>query len=302
MAWAYEASNPVAWANIYFSPIVQNALGEYIVYVGGYNIAEFYEYNLRTDVWRRLADPPVALYSALALSPDGTRLATVGHHGRYLYIYNIAGDFWTTSSIAPHIPAGTILYLHIPVWLDDDTVWVMVSGFVGVWRGKVYRYVVSTDTWTQFGNFIQVTYQNGYCMSINTPGTNLYVGYVGNVSWGGLRYNIATDAYVFFNAGADNGLRWYRSADRNAKLWTWDIVGGAGLGRSLYYDCDTEAYHPNTIFIPDPYQDDYAHLPCGVFGTEHIIAQHRLVEPRNLCWNTFVVPPYVQTDPATEIT
>jgi len=300
MPWVYEASNPVAWANIYFSPIVQNAHGEYIVYVGGYNIAEFYEYNLRTDVWRRLADPPVAIYSALALSPDGTRLATVGLHGRYLYIYNIATDSWTTSSIAPHIPAGTVLYLHICVWTDNDTIWVNAEGFIGVLRLKIYRYVVSTDTWIQFPNFIAPTYMNGSCMSVNSAGAALFIGHIGAGVWGGLRYTIATDAYNLFFAGADTGWRWYRSADRNARLWLWDrVITDVG---SKYYDCDTEANHPNIIFPTDPERNDSDALTCGVFGTEHIIAQHRLLEPRNRAWNTFVVPPYAQTDPATEVT
>jgi len=298
MAWVYEASNPVAWTEIHFSPITS----EYIVYVGGYNIAQFYEYNLRTDVWRRLADPPAALDCALALSPDGTRLAAVGFHGRYLYIYNIASNSWTTSSIAPHIPTGTMLYLIIPVWLDDDTIWVNINGYIGVWRMKIYRYVVSTDTWTQFPNFIAVTYMNGHCMSINTAGTNLYVGYIGANVWGVLRYTIATDTYFLLNDGADTGWRFFGSADRNARLWLWDKVLGAFWGQIRYYDCDTEANHPNLIFIPDPYQNDSDALTCGVFGIEHIIAQHRLAEPKNLAWNTFVVPPYVQTDPATEIT
>ena len=298
MTWVYGASNPAAWTTVHFSPIIRDSMLDYVVYVGGYNIAEFYKYHLRTDVWERLADPPVALYSALDLSPDGTKLATVGFHGRYVYIYDIATDTWTTSVIAPHIPAGTMLYLHIPFWLDDDTIWVMTSGYIGVWRGRLYRYVVSTGTWTQFANFINPTYQNGKSMSINTLGTNLYVGYIGAGTWGYLRYVIATDTYVLLNAGADNGYRFYGSSDRNARLW----AHSAGLPNTArYYNCDTETLS-GAAFIADPLQDDAVAITCGLYGTEHIIAQHMLAEPKNRIWNTFISLPYIQTDPATGVT
>ena len=175
MAWENEANWPEAWDSIYFSPIVVSG-GHHIVYAGGYDVRKFYSYNITTDTWTELAAPPVSIYNPIAMSPNGTKLVASGLWDKSLRIYDIAGNSWS-SSLAPYtVPGGVKLYLLTFVWADDDTVWCEVQGYDGgSWYIKIFRYVVSTNTWTQFPNFELQTYGNGTCMSINTAGTILYV-------------------------------------------------------------------------------------------------------------------------------
>jgi len=292
--WVSEANWPEAWTTIYFSPMVVSG-SNHIVYVGGQDVQKFYSYNLDTDTWTELTAPPISLYGSIAMSPNGAKLVAVGLQSKTLRIYDIVGNSWASSSAAPNITGGAAnLYLHTFVWADDnDTIWCEVQGYSGAyWRAKIYNYVVSTDTWTQYTNYEQQTYQNGYCMSINTAGTVLYVGHVGANIYSGLKYVIATDTYSLFSIGSTYSF--YFAGDRAARLWIW----AAGVGIK-YYDCDVEAAS-DVIFPVDAGRDKTSDLTAGLYGVVGIIAHHVTTEPKNRSY-LIITSPTVTTNAATSV-
>ncbi|MBA7513517.1 hypothetical protein ES705_05549 [subsurface metagenome] len=232
--WEFEAPRPYASADIYFSPIVKNGIGQFIVYIAlGYDTQYFYRYNITTKQWHRLADSPAPLYhSALSLSPDGSKLVGVGVNDKYLYIYDIEGNSWTTSPAAPQIDAGDIDGIVATVWTDDDTIWCQVRKVPKV---KCFKYTVSTSTWSDFPNDISPNQNDGFAMAVNSAGTILYVSNIGAAQENFLKYTIATDNY---NVGGTFGGSWepIRCGDRGARLW---ILVAAG-DQHQYWNCDTD--------------------------------------------------------------
>ncbi|MBA7562324.1 hypothetical protein ES708_03976 [subsurface metagenome] len=229
--WDFEAPRPQTSSDIIFSPIIKNEVGQFIVYVAlAYDTQYFYRYNITTRQWHRLADSPAPLYlSLLSLSPDGSKLASAGVLDKYLYIYDIEGNYWTTSPAAPQIDSADVSIVPT-VWADDDTIWCTV---VKTPKMKCFKYVVSTTTWEQFTNSISPTRTTSVNMSINSAGTILYVGDVGEATFNFLKYTIATDNYdVTGNMGAVLPMR---SSDRNARLWRHGVGGNFS-----YWDCDAE--------------------------------------------------------------
>lgn len=300
MAWVDEANWPEAWTYIYFSPMVKSG-SDYIVYAGGYNVQKFYKYNITTNVWTELATPPGVIYGAISMSPDGTKLAAHAASGNVLFIYDISGNSWSTSSVAPNMTDGYTPQIWATVWALNDTVWCQVRGYTGVpgvYWVKCYRYVVSTDTWTQFTNYLDdPSINSGFSMSINTAGTALFVGNIGANNYSGLKYVIATDTYSTFSI--TSGWRFRGTIDRAAKLWIRHILTPGTLG-TRYWDCDTEAWG-DIIFPHDSEQAKTTWLTSGIYGTSYIIAHHKLSEPKNRSYRT-ITAPSVTTNPATEVT
>lgn len=300
MAWVSEAENPISIEyEACFSPIVKNDLGQYIVYWGDYPNKCLYRYNLNTNEWTELASPSVSLQIAIAMSPDGSRLAAPGYPSvNILNIYDIAGNSWSTSSAAPNID-GVGVRIGCCVWTDNDTVWCQVRAYIFFhWYVKVFKYVVSTDTWTQYTNSLSdPAVHIGHGMSINSEGTTLFVAHIGANYYSCIKYVIATDTYSTFSIGT-GGWRFYWNSDRTAKLWFWDALTSY-LG-TKYYDCDTEAVS-DIIFPHDSEKTKPGSILCGIYGVSYIIAQQMATEPKNRSYLK-VIAPTVTTDPATEIT
>jgi len=231
--WEFEAPRPHLSSDMYLSPVIKNEIDQFIVYAAfAYDSLRFYRYNITTKQWHRLADSPAFIYhNGLSLSPDGSKLAGVGINDKYLYIYDIEGNAWTTSPAAPQIDAADVGILPT-VWTDDDTIWCQVRKSPKV---KCFKYVVSTTTWTDFVNDISPNSTQGFGMSINSAGTILYVGDIGAASDNFLKYTIATDTYDV-TGSLGGGRAAMLASDRNARLW----VHSAAAGSFAYWNCDTD--------------------------------------------------------------
>lgn len=272
--WVFEANTPCGWTSVFFSPIVKNEIGQYIVYVGGDDVQRFYRYNLTTKQWHRLADPLVeALRSQLALSPDGTKLAVKGSlDGGYnfttLRIYDIETNSWSESAVAPEID-GYGCNMWATVWADTDTLWCMFGGSGS--RVKCFRYVVSTNTWTQFTNEITPAIAHPEAMGISPDLTTLYLGGCGSISDKVSKYVIATDTYTE-DAVSIGGNYFNRAADRH-KLWY-----GAVDSIAHYVDLSDESKH--TAILPaNPEGTKGSYIAAGIFETSVVIVHYRTTEP-----------------------
>ena len=311
MAWINEANWPEAWVEIYFSPIVKSG-SDYIVYATGYGVLKLYKYNLTTQTWTYLNTTPAQLYTAISLSPDGTKLAFHGVNTNRLYIYNIAGNSWTTSAAAPNFSVtGEVAEIQTTVWTDNDTIWCHIRGAASPYRNKCYKYVVSTNTWAQYTNVYALgPYNSSKNMSVNSAGTALFVGSVfdGTDRTKGFKYVIATDTYSLFllTGHGIGGYDYNVNSDRAARLWFIDALT-TYLG-TYYYNCDTEScedYSPGArIFPNDPLRDKISqNLACGIYATGYIIAWHKTTEPKNRSYLGTLPPssPSVTTNDATNV-
>jgi len=309
--WVNEASWPEAWPEdsdigIYFSPIAKSG-SEYIVYATGYGILKLYKYNLTTQTWTYLNTTPVQLYRLLSMSPDGTKLAGTGINSKYLYIYDIAGNSWTTSAAAPNLtPTGEAPRICGMSWADNDTIWCHINDMSGNLRHKAYKYVVSTDTWSQGVNQFSGTYASGEQLSLNTAKTAVFFGPAG---WGGggfdtlAKYTIATDTYTEFTFPFTNGYNFVR-CDPHGPFVLF-IDGLTSYDGYKKFNCDTEIWESGTVIFPDdkPIRNHSAvFLPAGLYDLVLIIAyHHKAAEPHDRSYFA-IVAPTTTTDPATLIT
>lgn len=299
MAWVAETADPQAWSQTCFSNIVIES-GDPVVYVSGYNIAKFYRYNLNTNVFTELTDPPAVLYVQLAVSPDGTKV--VGHalNGDRLYIYDISSPGWTTSAVAPDMTGGYTPQIWSIVWADDDTVWCQVRAHDGsVFRVKFYKYTVSTDTWTQYTNYATPAATNSCCLCISTDGARLYAGNCGATYYSTEKYTIATDTLA---AGPEIFLAHYFvwGADRH-KLW-WGpkrTTPAIHMTITRWVNPDTEVLEAD-VFSEYDAATKGSNLPVGVYGVTMCIAGFMTAAPENLS-ETLAVLATVTTDAASSI-
>lgn len=281
MAWVAEANAPEDWAIHAMSAIVRDA-GCFVVYVGGWNVQKFYKYNLDTDTWIELAVPPAVLYLSLSMSPDESKLAGHGVSGSYLYIYDITSGTWTTSSAAPTIPACNPTDIFGTVWADNDTIWCQVRGYnPSIPRDdvKFMKYTVSTDTWTQYPNFISPSVVISFCMCIRTDGTALYAGNLGAAYNYTTKYTIATDTYAS-GPTLPSAHYFILSADRH-KLW-W----GPHRSAPADHQTITRWINPDTEVLEGDVFTEYDNgnnptlLSAGVYGLLVCMADHRISNPK----------------------
>lgn len=286
MAWVAETANPQAWEQTCFSNIVKES-GLPVVYVGGYDIAKFYRYNLSTKVFTALADPPASLYGQLAVSPDGTKVVGHGLNGTVLYVYDISANSWTTS-------AGSGWQIQSMVWADNDTIWCHLRAIPNIMFAK---YTVSTDSWFWPANFVAVAVTNSQCMCISTDGARLYAGQCGATYHNSIRYIIATDTY---EDGPDIWFAYYFvfCADRH-KLWFGPSRALPVAHRTItrWVNPDTEVLEADVFPEYDPATKP-TNQPAGIYGKTICIAGFMLAPPENLSI-TFL--PAVTTNPATSI-
>jgi len=283
--WVFEANNPVGWSAPYFSPIVAMG-GSWVCYIGGYNLAKFYRYNLDTNAWTELANPPGVIWGGIAMSPDKTKMVAHLSNGSQLWIYTVGGG-WTTSAVAPLFRGLFATNIQSAVFLDNDTLWVHLRALDGAnQQTKCYRYVISTDTWTQYPNYKQLAYTNSQCICINTAGTVLYFGQCGADYTKSYKYTIATDTYA---EGPSLPAAHYfvTSADRG-RLWLGPKTGGF-VTMTKWVNPDTEVLESD-VFPAPPERDKVSNLSGGVHDLTVAIAAYHVAEPKNMSYTGEAAP------------
>ena len=286
-SWVSEANWVEAWSSIFFSPIVVSS-DQYIVYVGGYNVAKFYKYNIDSNSWTELAVPPGAIYGAIALSPNGTKLVAHAINGSVLFIYTIASNSWASSAAAPAIVGAEATEIQCVVWTDNDTIWCVVRNANGT-IVKCLKYVVSTDAWTQYTNSITTSIGNAQCMGINPAGTTLYFGQIA-FYYRSYKYVISTDTY---SVAVDLPSSYYYAfaSDQN-RLWHGADTATPGSETTRYIDLTDES-----VSAPFPANSGVtagvraANFPAGFYGTTEVIEHWDTSEPKNWSYITNPSPP-----------
>ncbi|MBU0847403.1 fibronectin type III domain-containing protein [Patescibacteria group bacterium] len=298
--WVAEANWPVAWTSIYFSPMAVES-GEFIVYAGGFEgtgtLKKFYKYNIDTNTWTELAVPPNYIASSISMSPDGSKLAAAISSYDILFIYDVGGNSWTSSAAAPAIGAVAVR-LQSFVWADNDTLWVCVDANVaGTWTVKCFKYVVSTDTWTQYTNLITPAVHNAYTIGISPDGTTLYFGNCGSYYYKASRYVIATDTYTEDVIHIASAHYFTRCSDRN-RLWYGANDPGPLAQIEGYIDLSDESAS-GVIFPDNASKTKPSNLTAGIYNGVSAIVYYCIDEPRN--WSYIEPLPAVTTNPATAL-
>jgi len=311
MPWRDETAYPVVpntiISSIYFSPIINSSV--YIVdwgTGGGGGVGELYLYNIQTHSYGvRLAAPTLSCQNCictLASSPDETRLAMISdRHGQPGYpvgqrieIYNIAGNSWTNSAVVPMQGGwGGVTEIMSLVWSDNDTIWAWLRNF-GSTITRCVQYIVSTDTWNVFANTLAAWAPRSN--AVNAAGTAIY-GLGGAARQNLCRYVIGTDTYTDLGSIGGN-LRAMYSYDQD-KLW-FAHTGGAATYRLGYVNIADLSVNTN-YFEEDTERSAGQPTSIGVGNNMSAVIANSLA---NTPWlrKAGGVLPWVQTDPATEVT
>ncbi len=297
MAWQAVADVPFApVTTIYFSQIIGV---EFYMIDRGFN---FYKCNLTTGVWTHLANPPFIgtnLYRSLAYRNGMLYCVDEGGGaqplGRRISWYNPATDTWASSA---QVPFAVSQFLRIAsfVFIDDDTIWAWIKRN-GMLRFKCVRYVISTDTWTEFANDTGVLAVNqARSAAINAAGTIVYCGEQGAAAGCYGSYIIATDTYAQSVSTGSN----YCFAHDPHRLWYFFPAPPIADRRYGYLDVETLTYHNDYWEAGPPSRTSMTSMGSDL----NAIVDHSqaLAGANPFVWWNGVIPPLAQTDPATGVT
>ena len=298
MAWAAQANIP--WAlvgGLYFSPIIDTEV--YIVDNG----QNFYRFNIGTQQYTALANVPFSglnCYRALRYRNGLLYCINEGGGaepiGRRISWYNPTTNVWASSS---QVPFGVSFFLNIKsfCFIDDDTIWAWVkrNGFI---RFKCVRYVISTDTWTEFANDTGVI-ANGVAQSaiMNAAGTQVFGVHMGLSSTRYGIYTIATDAYTY--SPVIGSIVWTQVGDP-LRFWFTEPAGGAPDTLTYGYLENDGVTEVHDYWAANAARAAGWYGSLGVSGLHAIIDQASGVNP--MTYFDGAIIPTVQTLPATEIT
>ena len=298
MAWQAVADVPfVPVGAVYFSQIIG---AEFYMIDRDFN---FYRCHIGTGVWTQLANPPFTgtnTYRPLVFRNGVLYCIDEGGGaeplGRRISWYNITTGAWASSS---QVPGGGLSWRNIKsfCFADDDTIWAWVkrNGFNQM---KCYRYVISTDTWTEFVNNTGVLAVNqARCAAINAAGTIVYCGEQGAAASCYGTYTIGTDAYA--QSGAYAGVN-YSWAHDPLRLWFFESGGLITDRRYGYFDIEALAYHDDYWLAGPPTRTSGGYLGSDLNA---IVDEAQTIAGANpMVWWDGAIVPTVQTLPATEVT
>ena len=259
--WTFEQGLPWTFTGtLYFSPITTDGI-VYVIDRG----TQFWKYNMGTKQWTKLASPNYSAencYRSLVLNgtdelwciSDG---AASEPSGRRLSRYVISTDTWADSSQAPNMTGAYTANIKSFVFSNTDTIWAWVRG-TGNTRFQVYRYVISTATWTVFTAETGVIGGTGRLAAINAAGTIIYGTDLGTGIWG---YTIATDAYASVIA-MQAGFAWTyanQPSGNDALLWYFR----SSNQRYGYRDIDAGTWNDD-VFVENTEKDASFAFQFGV--------------------------------------
>ncbi len=272
--WEFDAILPYTpgTEGHFFSPILENVLGQKYVYVVGYEADQFYLYNITTKQWHKKANLVTARsyynYRPLSINPSKTKLAAGDGAGTRIEIYDIASNTWTRSSAPPASIGGKT------VWVDDDTVWCANKAS----PLKCFRYVVSTDTWTSFANSQVAAQANPSAIACTPDMTTLYLGGCGSFYYTVIKYVIATDTYSEMSPQSNylgSQRRVLFCSDRVRIWYTYE-----GDYAVHYFQCSDETRHTNQ-FPASSQRDKPSNWSAGFEDLKSALVHWRSAEPRN---------------------
>ena len=235
--WQFELGVPwTIYGQLFFSPILGN-----IVYVIDRGKTNFWSYNLSTKTWTQLSNVGYVTATggsgwgeidrALAVSPDGTKLACVSdatnNHrgGKRIEVYTIATDTWVASSqvqnMDDEIPTSNPTVVAGLVWADEGTIWAWAAEAKTGLKdyARCIKYTISGDTFTIYSALLNggLTHSSPRSAAINAAGTIIYGTVMGATLRNWYKYTIATDSYAAGTILTDGyTFAWATSRD---KLW-----------------------------------------------------------------------------------
>ncbi|MBA7545851.1 hypothetical protein ES705_38229 [subsurface metagenome] len=181
-----------------------------------------------------------------------------------------------------------------------------------MFRGKCVKYVISSDTWTQYTNYLFILghhatvgptwYGRASCAAIKADGSVVYLGATGGAEetanyWTYGKYTVATDTYAARSALTTLSDEFIYAYDKD-KLWYYEAGGTCQQG---YVDTADDSENDDQ-FTENTDRDAGYGLYCGIKDDlSRIIAHARAAAPE-LISETTLVAPTVATDPATDIT
>ena len=294
MAWTAVADVPfVPVGALYFSQIIG---ADFYVIDRDFN---FYSCHIPTGVWTHLTNPPFVgtnVYRSLTYRngliyciDEGGGAEPVG---RRISWYDPSTTLWASSSQV----GGVGQYQNIKsfCFTDDDTIWAWVKRNAQL-RMKCVRYVISTDTWTEFANDTGVLASNqARCAAINAAGTIVYCGEQGAAAGCYGSYTIATDAYAQSAAHGGYVYCWAHDPER---LW-YATSGGVITDRRYgYFDIEAIAFHDDYWLAGPPSRTALSFLGSDLLT---IVDNVQTIAGANpMVWWDGAIGPTVQTDPAT---
>jgi len=197
-------------------------------YVPGEN-AEFWRYNISTDSWTQLGDPPIDPYwsASLAWTGGDEMYAIQGNGSGAFYSYTISTDDWTAETSFP--ASGVRRMGHSLVWPGSGNYVYLARGNQG---SDFARYDTATDEWTDLasipesmGNGTQISWGGRLKVFAATDNQGFYSYNIGTDLWS---TKAACPESLHFGAwmcyDEDESLFLARG-DTTTALWRYDIPG-----------------------------------------------------------------------------
>ncbi len=293
MAWVAQADIPWAMVGgLYFSPII--GADVYILDRG----QNFYRFNIGTQQYTALANAPFIgtnVFRTLRHRNGMLYCIDVGGgaepFGRRISWYNPATNTWASSS---QCPFAVFRGIKSFCFADDDTIWAWVKRNAVV-SYKCVRYVISTDTWTEFANDTgAIAFGVAHSAIMSNDGLRVFGVLMGLAPTRYGIYTIATDAYTY--SPVIGAIAWSTDGDP-LRLW---FTKYAGVNTRYGYLENDGVTVVNNYWPANAARAAGWSGTLGVSGLNAIIDQADGVNPMTY-FNGAIVPT-VQTLPATEIT
>lgn len=191
-----------------------------LYYTRGNGTANFYQYEIGTDVWSQLSNLPGTLRDGASLVSDGvnTLYATRGDGTNEFYSYDIGLDTWTdltsTDPVPQNIGSTSSQTQKVKAEYLNDSVWI-TTGYGDADAGDAigdffYRFDTTTGDWEYIPGVAEISdtgvnFNEGSDLT-SVNGTDLYAtAGTENLADNFWHYDILTDTWTALTGFADIG-------------------------------------------------------------------------------------------------
>jgi hypothetical protein len=264
MAWVEKALQPVP-TDRHSSATSGNFLytmgGE--AFNGSYFVTSTVQrYDTAANTWQFMAPMPTAFNNNEACAMGGKIYVPGGYTGsgppfsNAFYIYDIAGNSWTSG---PNVPGVGFLWSTVVCDPTGNKVYAIggYNGSAGVNNTNIYN--VATNTWSSGAALPTTTYGSDGGLS----GGNIYV--TGGSMVGTYAYNIAANTWTPRATGIVSCYYGSSGVDSAGNLW---VAGGGFCSNAASPSGRTERYDPgtNTWATQDPLNEAVYHTNGGILN------------------------------------